>query len=64
MLKYGLIACFSPVIKVDIGEHKFDSTGSAKIGSWKKNGDLAIQKIAKTGNIGKKKLKWQAISIM
>ena len=48
MPKYGLIACFSPVIKVDIGEHKFDSTGSAKIGI------LAIQKVAKTSNIGKK----------
>ena len=36
MPKYGLIACFSPVIKVDIGEHKFDGTGSAKIGKWKK----------------------------
>ena len=31
-------------------------TGSAKIGSWKmeKNGVLAIQKVAKTGIIGKK----------
>ena len=30
-------------------------TGSAKIGSWKmeKIGVLAIQKVAKTGNIGK-----------
>ena len=66
MPKYGLIACFSPVIEVDIGEHKFDGTGSAKIGSWKmeKKSVLAIQKVAKTGNIGKKKLQWQAISIM
>ena len=63
MLKYGLIACFSPVIKVDIGEHKFNGTGSAKIGSWKKIGVLAVQKVAKTGNIGKR-LQWQAISIM
>ena len=54
MPKCGLIACFSPVIKVDIGEHKFEGTGSAKIGSWKKMGVLAIQKVAKTGNFGKK----------
>ena len=34
MPKYGLIVYFSPVIKVDIDEHKFDGgTGSAKIGS-------------------------------
>ena len=41
-----------------MGEHKFDEyTGSAKIGSWKmeKNRGLAIQKVAKTGNIGEKK---------
>ena len=38
-------------------------TGSAKIGSWKKIGVLAIQNVAKTGNIGKR-LQWQAISIM
>ena len=63
MPKYGLIACFSPVIKVYIGEHKFDGTGSAKIGSWKKIRVLAIQKVAKTGNIGKK-LQWQVILIM
>ena len=54
MPKCGLIVCFGPVIKVDIGEHKFDGTGSAKIGSWKKIGVLAIQKVAKTGNIGNK----------
>ena len=56
MPKYGLIACFSPVIK----------------GEWlpvRKNWELengkklAIQKVAKTGNIGKKKLQWPAISI-
>ena len=35
MPKYGLIECFNQVMKVNIGEHKFDSTGSAKIGSWK-----------------------------
>ena len=65
MPKYGLIACFRPVIKVDIGEHKFDGTGSAKIRSWKmeKIRVLAFQKVAKTGNIGKK-LQWQAILIM
>ena len=40
MPKYGLIACFSQVIKVDIGERKFGRYSSAKIGSWKmeKNG--------------------------
>ena len=37
MPKYGLIACFSPGIKVNIGEHKFDGTGSAKIEKWEKN---------------------------
>ena len=30
-----VVACFSPVIKVDIGEHKFDGIGSEKFGSWK-----------------------------
>ena len=35
MPKYGLIACLSPVIKVDIGEHKFEGYGSTKIVSWK-----------------------------
>ena len=35
MPKYGLIACFSSVTKVDIGEYKFDGNGSEKIGSWK-----------------------------
>ena len=63
MPKYGLIACFSPVIKVDIGEHKFDGTGLAKIGKWNKIAVLVIQKVAKTGNIGKK-LQWQAVLIM
>ena len=39
MPKYGLIVCFSPVSKVDIGENKFDHTGSEKFGNgkWKKN---------------------------
>ena len=64
MPKYGPIACFSPVIKVDICERKFDGTVSEKFGSWKmeKISVLAIQKVAKTGNIGKKLR--QAISIM
>ena len=39
MLKYGLIACFSPVIKVGIGEHKLDGYWFAKIGSWKMEKD-------------------------
>ena len=59
-------SCFSPVISRDIGEHKFEGYGSKKIGSWKtekKIGVLAIQKVAKTGNIGEK-IQWQAISIM
>ena len=34
------------------------STGTVRqksgVGKWKKNGILAIQKVAKTGNIGKK----------
>ena len=54
MPKYGLIACFSPVIKVDIGERKFDGYRFAKIGSWKMEKKirlLAIQKVAKAGNI-------------
>ena len=33
-----------------------------RVGKWKKIRILAIQKVAKTGNIGKK-LQWQAISI-
>ena len=56
MPKYGLIACFSPVIKVEWVNISSTGTGSAKIGSWKiekKIGVLAIQKVAKTGNIGK-----------
>ena len=59
MPKYGLIACFSPVIKVEWVNISSTGTGSAKIWSWK-----TTQKVAKTGNIGKKKLQWQAISIM
>ena len=65
MPKYGLIACFSPVIKVELVNISWMGTGSQKlgVGKWKKIGVLAIQKVAKTGNIGKK-LQWQAISIM
>ena len=66
MLKYGLIACFSPVIKVEWVNISSMGTAWQKIGSWKmeKNrGFGGIQKVAKTGNIGKK-LQWQAISIM
>ena len=56
MPKYGLIACFSPVTTIEWVNISSTGTGSAKIGSWKmeKNiGVLAIQKVAKTGNIGK-----------
>ena len=51
-----------------MGEHKFNGYRFGK--NWefengeKKIGVLAIQKVAKTGNIGEKKLQWQAISIM
>ena len=34
-----------------------------KLENGKKSGFLAIQKVAKTGNIGKK-IQWQVISIM
>ena len=39
-----------------MGEHKFNGYQFGKIGSWKveKIGVLAIQKVAQTGNIGKK----------
>ena len=62
MLKYGLIVCFSPVIKVKWVNMSSTGTGSQKLGveKWKKIGVLAIQKVAKTGNIVKK-LQWQAI---
>ena len=55
MTKYGLIACFSPVIKVEWVDVSLTGTGSQKlrVGKWKKMGVLAIQKIAKTCNIGK-----------
>ena len=57
MPSYGLIACFSRVNKPNIGENKLDGYGSVKIRSWKmeKIGDLAFHKVAKTGDIGKKK---------
>ena len=57
MPKYGLIACFSPVIKVKLVNRSSTGTGSQKlgVGKWDKIGVLAIQKVAKTGNIGKKK---------
>ena len=65
MPKYGLIACFSLVINVEWVNLSSMGTGSQKIGSWKmeKNRGFGNQKVAKTGNIGKK-LQWQAISIM
>ena len=56
MPKYGLIACFSPVIKDEWVNISSIGTGSAKIGSWKmeKNQGFGDQQVAKTGNIGKK----------
>ena len=39
-----------------MGEHKFDGYRFGQklgVGKWKKIGVLAIQKVAKTGNIGK-----------
>ena len=65
MPKYGLIACFSPVVKVELVNISSKGTGSQKlaVGKWNKIGVLAIQKVAKTGYIGKK-IQWQAISIM
>ena len=57
---------FSPVIKVRWVNISSMGTGSQKlgVGKWKKIGVLAIQKVAKTGNTGKKKLQWQAILII
>ena len=54
MQNYGLIACFSWVIKNDIGEHKFDGTVRQKlgVGKWKKKKSW-FWPVAKTGNIGK-----------
>ena len=53
MPKYGLIACFIPVIKMELVNLSSTGTGSQKlgVGKWKKMGVLAIQKVAKTGNI-------------
>ena len=55
MPKYGLIACFSPVIKVQWVNISSTGTGSQKlgVGKWKKIGVLAIEKVAKTSNIWK-----------
>ena len=56
MPKYGLIAYFSPVIKVEWVNISSLDTGSQKlgVGKWKKIGALPIQKVAETGFIGKK----------
>ena len=56
MPKYGLIACFSPVIKVELVNISSTGTGSQnwELENGKEIGALAIQKVAKTGNIGKK----------
>ena len=56
MPKYGLIACFSPVINVEWVNISSTGTGLQKlvVGKWEKMGVLANQKVAKTGNIGKK----------
>ena len=56
MPKYGLMACFSPVIKVERVNISLTDTSSQKlgVGKWKQIGVLAIQKVAKTGNIGKR----------
>ena len=56
MPKYGLIACFSPVIKVEWVNISSTGTGSVKIGSWKmeNNRGFGDPEIAKTGNNGKK----------
>ena len=56
MPKYGLIVCFSPVIKVEWVNISLRVPVRKKlgVGKWKKIRVLAIQKVAKTGNIGKK----------
>ena len=51
MPKYGLIACFSLVIKVEWVNISSQKLG---VGKWEKIVVLAIQKVAKTGNIEKK----------
>ena len=45
----------------NIGEHKFDKNW--ELDNGKKIEVLVFQKVAKTGNIGKK-VQWQMISIM
>ena len=58
---------FKPSNQGRMGELKFDGYRFGKnweLENGKKIGVLAIQKVAKTGNTGKKKKKWQAISIM
>ena len=47
MSKYGLIACFIPVIKVEWVNISSTGTGSQKlgVGKWKKIGVLVIQKV-------------------
>ena len=56
MPKYGLITYFSPVIKAILVN--ISSTvpvlKNLGVGKWEKIGVLAIQKVVKTGNIGKK----------
>ena len=56
MPKNGLIACFSPVTSPTLVNVSWTGVVWKKlgVGKWKKNGVLAIQKVAKTGNIGKK----------
>ena len=56
MPKYELIVYFSPVIKVELVNISLTGTGSQKlgVGKWKKIRVFAIQKVTKTGNIGKK----------
>ena len=55
MPKYGLTACFSQVIKVEWVNISSTGIGSQKlrVGKWKNIGALAIQKVAKTGNVKK-----------
>ena len=64
MPKYGLIACFSPVIKVEWVNISSTGTSSQKlgVGKWKKIRVLAIQKVTKTGNIGKPEDHWSCIA--
>ena len=61
MPKYWLTACFSQVIKHDVGKHKLDGTVRQKLGV--ENGKKWVFWHSKTGNTGKK-VQCQAISIM